>query len=123
MNQCIDLQTRDQLRFMSNCSSRQFISSPQDFLDILALGGENGTNAFVLAEENFAPQFYDLKTGLAGEILQKLANYSARLAIVGTFDKIGSERFRELMSESNKGRLVRFATHKDEAIAWLMACL
>jgi hypothetical protein len=86
----------------------------------LAWGGENDTSLFVLEEMNFAPEFYDLKTGVAGEILQKLSNYRARLAIVGTFKMVGNERFRELMSELNKGSQVRFSRSRDEAISWVM---
>jgi hypothetical protein len=95
------------------------IQSVNDFLDFLAWGGEQDTNLFLLLEEHFPPAFYDLKTGFAGEILQKLANYGCRLAIVGSFAAIRSERFRELMREANKGRQVRFAATRDEAVAWL----
>jgi hypothetical protein len=45
---------------------------------------------------------------------------SARLAIVGTFEMVASNRFRELMSESNKGSRVRFAQSRDEALSWMM---
>jgi hypothetical protein len=97
----------------------QIIHSPQDFLDMMAWGGENGTNLLLLQEPNFAPAFYDLKTGLAGEILQKLSNYGCRLAIHGSFASVRSERFRELMREANKGSQLRFAESRDEALAWL----
>jgi hypothetical protein len=32
-----------------------------------------------------------------------------------------SDRFREFMHESNKGRHVRFARTHDEALAWLLS--
>jgi hypothetical protein len=121
MTQYVVPKSQDDFVFMAGCTPDQFISSPGDFLDLLAHGGENGTNCFVLKDSNFAPAFYDLKTGLAGEILQKLSNYNCRLAIVGTFAMVQSERFRELMKESNKGTHVRFASHEDEALAWLKA--
>lgn len=109
-------------------SGRQFVEiaepatcilRPQDMLDVMAWGGEEDTNLFLLKEEHFPPAFYDLKTGFAGEVLQKLTNYGCRLAIVGSFTGIRSERFRELMREANKGRQVRFAATRDEAVAWL----
>jgi hypothetical protein len=95
------------------------IERVQDFLDVIAWGGEQDTSLFLLQEEHFPPAFYDLKTGFAGEILQKLTNYGCRLAIVGSFAGVRSPRFRELMREANKGRQVRFAATRDEAIAWL----
>jgi hypothetical protein len=119
MNQFVALDSRSQISFLSNVTAEQFITSPQDLLDLLALGGEQGTNLFLLDEQNFAPAFYDLKTGFAGEVFQKLSNYGSKLAIVGKFDRVRSPRFRELMMESNKGPQVRFAQSRDEAAAWL----
>lgn len=101
-------------------TSEQFILTAQDFLDLLALGGEHGANLFVLEDVNFTAGFYDLKTGLAGEVLQKLSNYNCRLAIVGMFAMVRSERFRELMSESNKGAQLRFAGRREEIMGWLL---
>jgi len=120
MNQYVTLDFQGDKRFVTSRSSNQFIRTPQDFLDLLAWGGENQTNLFVLKDMNFVAKFYDLKTGLAGEVLQKLSNYGARLAIVGTFEMVMGERFRELMSESNTGSQVRFARNREEAISWLM---
>jgi hypothetical protein len=119
MNDFVKLESRGGLAFMTSCTVDRFVSSPGDFLDLLAHGGESGTSCFVLKDSNFAPTFYDLKTGLAGEILQKLSNYNCRLAIVGTFAMVRGERFRELMKESNKGGHIRFAGDVDEALAWL----
>jgi hypothetical protein len=106
--------------YVAGRTSEQFILTPQDLLDLLALGGEQRTNLFMLEDVNFAPGFYDLKTGLAGEILQKLSNYHCRLAIVGSFAMVRSERFRELMSESNKGSQLRFTGTREAALEWLM---
>jgi hypothetical protein len=113
------LGSAEDTQYAMSVSEEDIIRSHQDFLDILAWGGENGTNLFLLKEENFVPAFYDLKTGLAGEIIQKLSNYGCRLAIEGTFAGVRSKRFRELMREANKGSQLRFAQTRDEAIAWL----
>jgi hypothetical protein len=115
----IELQTISDKLFVSSSSSIQFIRTAQDFLELLAWGSEHATNLFMLEDLNFVPEFYDLKTGLAGELLQKLSNYGARLAIVGSFDMVSSIRFRELIAESNKGSQVHFARGKEEAITWL----
>ena len=119
MNRFVAVQSQGDKQYLASCSSDQFVRTPQDFLDLLAWGSENETNLVMLQDVNFVPEFYDLKTGLAGEVLQKLSNYSARLAIVGTFDMVVSKRFRELMAESNKGSQVRFAHSRNEAISWL----
>lgn len=119
MNQYVELQTISDKPFVASCSSTQFIRTARDILELLAWGSEHATNLFLLEDVNFVPEFYDLKTGLAGELLQKLSNYGARLAIVGSFGMVTSVRFRELMAESNKGSHVHFAQGKDEAITWL----
>ncbi len=115
----IVLRSEDSTLLVVSRTSDAFIASPGDFLNMLAWGGERDTSAFVLKAVNFTAAFYDLRTGLAGEILQKVSNYRCRLAIVGPFSMVTSERFREFMSESNKGRQVCFARGEEEARVWL----
>ena len=120
MEQHVTFETRAGRRYAVSRSSNCFIRTQQAFLDLLAWGTENNTNLFLLDDTDLAPELYDLKTGLAGEILQTLSNYNARLAIVGSFDMVVGKRFRELMLESNKGSQLPFAQSRDEAISWLM---
>ncbi len=114
------METAGGKRLLVSRSEGQCIRTEQDFLDLLVRGMEEGALLFLLEEDDFAPGFYDLKTGLAGAILQKAADYRARLAIVGAFANVESPRFRELMAESRGGDLVRFAGSREEAIAWLV---
>jgi len=44
-----------------------------------------GFDAIILHEKTITPVFFDLKTGIANEILQKFSNCRMRLAIVGDF--------------------------------------
>jgi hypothetical protein len=97
-----------------------FIRNGQDMLNLLAWGGEHATDLYLLRESNFSPEFYDLSTGIAGEILQKCSNYGIRMAIVGGFERVSSLRFRDLMVESNRASHVRFAARRREAVAWLV---
>jgi hypothetical protein len=56
------------------------------------------------------PDFLDLKTGVAGHVLQKLVNYRFRIAILGdttaAVEKSGS--LRDFIRESNRGDTVWF---------------
>ncbi len=45
----------------------------------------SGFNGMIIREQNITPDFFDLKTGIAGKILQKFSNYRVRLAIVSDF--------------------------------------
>jgi len=95
------------------------IHTAQDALDLMAFAGENDTNLVLLHEQNFHPSFYDLRSGLAGEIAQKLFNYHVRMAIVGSFESVRSERFREFMNESGRGNQLIFTSDHATALAWL----
>ena len=59
-------------------------------------------------KESLDERFFDLKTGVAGEMLQKFSNYSFRLAIVGDFSCYASKSLRDFMYECNNGSLVFF---------------
>jgi hypothetical protein len=75
-----------------------------------------GINKVILDEENISPEFFDLKTGLAGEILQKFSTYRIRLAIVGDFRKYTSKSIRDFILESNARGQICFVGSEKEAI-------
>jgi len=56
-----------------------------------------------------------LKTGLAGEILQKFSNYYVELAIVGDFSKYSSKNLQDFIYESNKVGRINFVSSVEEA--------
>jgi hypothetical protein len=62
------------------------------------------------------PDFFDLKTGFAGEILQKFSTYGLKLAIIGNFQRYKSESLKAFIFESNRGGRVQFRNNLDEAI-------
>jgi hypothetical protein len=118
MNQVLVHHKPSNRSYVTLGSPTELVNSVQDFLDLSGWAGEHNTNLILLSETNFPAAFYDLSTRVAGEILQKVSNYHLRLVVFGSFDGM-SERFREFMRESNKGRQVRFARTHDEAVAWL----
>jgi hypothetical protein len=87
--------------------------------DVLELVGADA-HGVVASAEHFPPEFFDLKTGFAGELLQKLENYGIRLAAVFASDEGYSDRFREFAREArSRGSTFRvFSTH-DDAERWL----
>ena len=93
------------------------IQSSSDISD--ALGATLGAKGLILTENDLAPEFFDLRTGLAGELFQKFINYKVRVAIVLPDADAFGERFSELAYEHRSHGLIRFVRSKDEAIAWL----
>ncbi|RFS18592.1 DUF4180 domain-containing protein [Emticicia sp. C21] len=87
----------------------------QDALDIMANAAYAGATKLILHEKNITPDFFDLKTKIAGEILQKFSNYNMPLAIVGDFSKYTSKSLRDFIYESNNGRSVNFVSSVEEA--------
>jgi PadR family transcriptional regulator, regulatory protein AphA len=102
----------------SNDDSR-FLRKEQDALDIIAVCGEHDTQLVLIYEQNLSSDFFNLATGLAGAFFQKCVNYQVKVAFVIKFDNVKSERFKELISESNKSNHIRFFEDKQAAEKWL----
>lgn len=75
-----------------------------------------GVDAVILRDYQLNQEFFDLKTGMAGEILQKFSTYRIRIAIVGDFSAFESKSLQDFIKESNQGKLVNFCSSKEEAI-------
>jgi hypothetical protein len=84
-----------------------------------ALRGSLAPAGLVLTEEDLGPEFFDLRTGLAGELFQKVVNYRGRLAIVIRAPEAYGDRFSELAFEHRQHSLVRFFDDKAQALLWL----
>lgn len=77
-------------------------------------------NGYLLLDETELPaDFFQLNTGLAGELLQKFVNYQLPLAIVVRDASAYGERFAELMREHHRHPQVRFFASPEAARAWL----
>src|SRR5262245_12615109 len=92
------------------------IGCSAEIADALACLGSGG---LILTASDLAPGFFDLRTGLAGELFQKFINYRVRVAIVLADSGASGERFTELAHEHSSHRIIRFVRSKDEAAAWL----
>lgn len=95
------------------------INKVEDGIDLLGNLYYQGFDRIIIYEKNITPEFFDLKTGIAGEILQKFSNYRVQLAIVGDFTKYNSKSFNNFIYESNKGRLINFVSTLSEALGVL----
>lgn len=93
------------------------IVTAQDALDLMATAFHTlGCNKLLIPKENICREFFDLKTGIAGEILQKFSNYGIKLAIVGDFSNVESKSLRDFIYECNNGSQVFFLPGQDEAL-------
>lgn len=77
------------------------------------------TDRVLLYSQDIPDDFFDLKTGVAGEVMQKLVQYKVRTAIVIDSSLELSDRFKELILESKRHNTLRFFFDEDEAKRWL----
>jgi hypothetical protein len=68
------------------------------------------TNTVAIPVGRLGADFLDLRTGLAGEVLQKLVNYRYRVAILGDIIEAlaASKSLQDFVRESNRGATVWF---------------
>jgi hypothetical protein len=97
------------------------VSSEDHVLALLGACGEHQNHKLLIPKGCLHPNFFNLKTGLAGLIFQKFSTYKMKTAFLGQWDEIQNERFKELMYECNKGLQIHFFTSTPEAERWLLA--
>lgn len=97
-------------------SDAVLVQTPDDGGQLLADLYYQGFDYIILKAEQLSPDFFELKTKLAGEVLQKFSTSRVRLAIIGDFSNVESKSLRDFIYESNKGNLIKFAASVDEAL-------
>ena len=112
----VEIVERDGVRFA--CCGEP-VGSAGDALGIVAACIENGTYRLLLESRHLPPAFFELRTGLAGEVLQKLQNYRIRVAGVFPSEEGYGDRFRELLREARSGSTFRAFADRELAEAWL----
>ncbi|MCP4427502.1 MAG: DUF4180 domain-containing protein [Chloroflexi bacterium] len=96
------------------------ISSDQDVLDLLAYCTDPSGSRLLLESRFLHPDFFDLSTKLAGAILLKLSAYRVKTAIVADLSVIPSQRFQEMVRESNRGSQINYFESVKDAEEWLI---
>jgi len=89
------------------------IHTAQDFLELMM---NLPADILVIYQETLDDTFFDLRSGLAGEILQKVVNYSRRLGIVGNFTQYTSKSLQDFIRESNRSATIVFAETLEDAV-------
>ena len=105
----------DNIKIAELISDKVEIQEVQDAVDLLGNSGYLGAEKIIVRKEQLCPDFFDLKTGIAGDILQKFSNYNKQLAIVGDFTEYTSKSLRHFIRESNKTGRILFVSVFEEA--------
>lgn len=112
----IEIHNINGIKIAEILSEEIIIKTTQDGLDLLGDLYYQGYEKIIIHEKNITPDFFDLKTKLAGDILQKFTQYRMPLIIVGDFSKFESKSLKDFIFESNKGKQVNFVASQSEAI-------
>ncbi len=115
-NMKIEIHILNNTKIAEVVSDTFVIKTSEDGLDLLGDLYYQGFDKIIIQEKNITPDFFDLKNGMAGEILQKFSNYRVRLAIVGDFTCYSSRSMKDFIYESNKKGQINFVDTMAEAL-------
>ncbi|MBO8185413.1 DUF4180 domain-containing protein [Streptomyces spirodelae] len=92
------------------------IGSESDALDVIGNTSYQGAEWAVIPASRLDEAFFQLRTRLAGDVVQKFVQYGLRLAVVGDISRHleGSSSLRDFVRECNRGRQTWFLTDLEE---------
>jgi hypothetical protein len=98
------------IRVLEIAPSGPPIGNDRDAIDLIGKAAENKAEIVVVPSERLAAAFFDLKTRVAGEMIQKFSIYGVRLAILGDIAAAveNSSAFRDFVRESKRGNTIWF---------------
>lgn len=108
------------IAFLEGGPDEGWLVSANDAARVIEACFSHGTQTVLLYAANLPMGFFDISTGEAGELLQKLRNYRIRLAVVcppGEFSF--SSRFDEMIADEARGTHFGWFAQRADALAWL----
>lgn len=87
--------------------------------DLLEVLMNSPSDTVALKASDLSESFFELRSGVAGDVLQKVSNYRKRLIILGDFTAVESKSLRDFILESNQRGQVIFTDTLESAIAKL----
>lgn len=109
--------TEDKFEIAVVKSNEVLITDVQSALDLVAtVRYETNCDRIILHKSLIIEDFFDLKTRIAGEILQKFVNYNLKVAIIGDFSIYSSKSLKNFIYESNKGKHIYLLPDEKQAV-------
>jgi hypothetical protein len=87
--------------------------------DLVGACFEHDTRQLLLNHGALPADFFDLSSGVAGDLAQKLTNYGIRTAAVLPDPEEHSESFQAFAREAARSGQFRFFRSRDQAVEWL----
>lgn len=89
------------------------IKEINDWSDLFVVAEQR---AVIIKRENLNRDFFDLRTGFAGELLQKFSTYNKKMAILGDYSDITSKALNDFIYESNLTKQIIFVETIEDAL-------
>jgi hypothetical protein len=92
------------------------LRNDRDAVNVISAALEQGARCVAIPVERLGDQFFDLRTRIAGEFIQKFVTYKIPLAIVGDISRYvaASRALHDFVYESNRGDYVWFLPNRDK---------
>ena len=92
------------------------LKSEREAVDLIGEALQQGASVVLVPVERLEEDFFQLKTGLAGHIMQKFVTYRRRLVILGDISgRVAQSRaLRDFVYETNRGTQVWFLGDLEE---------
>jgi len=106
----------DAVRIFECAAEGPALSNSQHAVDVIGEARANGATLVVIPAARLDPGSFKLRTGIAGDMVQKFVTYRVRLAIIGDFSELAfkSETLRDFIDEANRGDAIWFLAGLDE---------
>ncbi|MGW1750429.1 DUF4180 domain-containing protein [Streptomyces sp. NPDC002092] len=97
------------------------LDGEQAALDLIGDAMGYDAQLVALPVERVADEFFRLRSGIAGAVMQKFVNYRVRLALVGDLSRhlAESSALRDFVHETNQGSHIWFLADEDALAARL----
>ena len=102
--------------YLAKCHNIR-LDSAQDAFQVIGAG----VGPLIFTVDDLAPDFFNLRNGMAGDVFQKLTTYGVRAAFVIPDDHQLGERVTELAREHRQHSVVRITNTINAAHQWLAA--
>ncbi len=109
------------VRVVEGAPDRPFMLRADDATRVIEACFSGRSRRALLYASNMPPAFFDLSSGQAGAVLQKLRTYGVRLAVVCAPGSVRfSSRFGEMAAEEQQREFFRIFETRDAALKWLV---
>lgn len=113
----VENETKPYIELLTNDTP---LSTEQDAVDLIGLCKEHDVELLLVHGEALAGEFFSLRTGVAGRMIQKFTNYHVKTAVIIPDPSLNRGRFKEMVGESNRSNHFGVFETREDAESWLI---